>query len=395
MRIGLYIEHGVGSGVGGAELQMALLASTWSRKHQVHLIHHRRHFTPERVAMFSPDDLSKVTFRYVPREGEPPAHRNPFARLGAAQDWHRTVSDGYDVFVNSTHWVPCFCHAKVGMVLVLFPIYVRPEHSRDIADVPMWKRLRHGAYYGWEWDRRMATYQHRVANSRFTCDWTRRRWGVDCEVVYPSVRSPGLGPKQRMILSVGRFSTTAHSKKQLELMRAYSELERTHLQGWTYASVGGVNNVPENHAYFERVKAAGTGCSIVVEANLGPAPLRALFQSAKIFWHATGFGEDTEAHPELSEHFGISTVEAMGAGCVPVVVNKGGQREIVQHGVNGFLWNTLDELKSFTALLARDTRLWESMSVAAQLRAEAFSKERFMTQMSARLGIDLSSYASS
>ena len=41
MKIGVYIEHGAGNGVGGAELAMAHLASTWSRDHEVDLIHHR------------------------------------------------------------------------------------------------------------------------------------------------------------------------------------------------------------------------------------------------------------------------------------------------------------------------------------------------------------------
>ena len=47
MRIGIYIEHGEGNGVGGAELKMAYLASAWSRVHHVDLIHHRPPLTRE------------------------------------------------------------------------------------------------------------------------------------------------------------------------------------------------------------------------------------------------------------------------------------------------------------------------------------------------------------
>ncbi len=78
------------------------------------------------------------------------------------------------------------------------------------------------------------------------------------------------------------------------------------------------------------------------------------------------------------EHFGISTVEAMAAGCVPVVINKGGQREVVQHGVNGFLWDTLKELKEYTGILARDDRTRARMSEAARARAAFFSREEFV-----------------
>src|SRR5207248_6507126 len=113
----------------------------------------------------------------------------------------------------------------------------------------------------------------------------------------------------------------------------------------------------------------------------GRERLRELFGRARIFWHATGLGDDTDAHPELAEHFGISTVEAMAAGCVPVVINKGGQPEIVEHGKSGFVWNTLDELKQYTQLLADDPSLWKQMSAAARERARGFARERFIEKM--------------
>src|SRR5207245_8767483 len=124
--------------------------------------------------------------------------------------------------------------------------------------------------------------------------WTRRRWGIDCEIVYPPVMNPGTGEKQPLILSVGRFSTLAHTKKQLELMQAFGELQQTPLRDWTYASVGGLNNRAENRAYFDKVQASGRGCSTVVEANVAPDTLRTFFQTARIFWHATGLDDDTD-----------------------------------------------------------------------------------------------------
>jgi hypothetical protein len=189
MRVGVYIEHGVGDGVGGA---------------------HRPPFTKERVARFSPDDLSRVRFRYVPRQDEPPAHRNLLRRFEAAREWHREVSEGYDIFVNCTHWLPAFCQAPLGLIVVRFPIYVRPEREEAARSWPAWKRLRYRAYTEVEWRRRMATYQHCVANSRFTKQWTERRWGVRCDVVYPPVTSPGIGEKRPLILS-DAFSPTSRA----------------------------------------------------------------------------------------------------------------------------------------------------------------------------------------
>jgi len=394
MKIGLYIEHGVGNGVGGAELMMAYLASQWSRDHEVDLVHHRPPLTRERIASFSHDNYDRVTFRYVPREPDAPASGNPLARYRAAREWHRAVSEGYDLFVNCTHWLPTFSHAKDSVLLVLFPFYVRPPDMPEIRRLPAWKRLRHSLYYEFEWKRRLATYRRRVAISEYTREWTRRRWHIDCEVINPptDVDLPS-GPKDSLILSVGRFSTMAHTKKQLELMGAFRDLQSTAIRAWTYACVGGLNTRDENRAYFDEVRARGGSASTIVEANLSRDRLRELFGRARIYWHATGLNDDTDLHPELAEHFGISTVEAMAAGCVPVVINKGGQPEIVEHGKSGFVWNTLDELKKYTQLLADDEPLWRRMSAAARARAPFFARERFIERMSKCCGVDLNAAA--
>jgi glycosyltransferase involved in cell wall biosynthesis len=172
----------------------------------------------------------------------------------------------------------------------------------------------------------------------------------------------------------------AHTKKQVEMMGAFTGL-CPGLPGWNYACVGGLNTRAENHAYFDRVREAASGYPACVEANVERARVKDLFARARIFWHATGLGEDPDAHPELSEHFGIATVEAMAAGCVPVVINRGGQADIVQHGETGFLWNTLEELKHYTTLLAGDAALWARLSAAARLRAAHFTRGRFVERM--------------
>ncbi|HEX5798193.1 MAG TPA: glycosyltransferase [Candidatus Saccharimonadales bacterium] len=76
--------------------------------------------------------------------------------------------------------------------------------------------------------------------------------------------------------------------------------------------------------------------------------LKSLFNKAFIYWHATGYGSDPDEYPEKQEHFGITTVEAMSAGCIPVVIDSAGQQETVSHAENGFLWNSKNELIKYT-----------------------------------------------
>jgi glycosyltransferase involved in cell wall biosynthesis len=369
---------------------MAFLASAWSREHDVDLVHHRPPLTRERLALFSSDDFSRVTMRYLPREPQPSAPWDPVRRYKAARRWQAAISEPYDVFVNCTHWVPCFSHAGRGILLVLFPFY-EPEWRPPAANatLPRWKQLRQRLYYGLEWQRRLASYDHLTAISRYAAEWTERRWGVSCDVVPPPVDVDfPRRPKAPLVVSVGRFSTVAHTKKQLEMVRTYARLSAHALGGWEYACIGGLNSRSENQEYFERVREAGRGRPVTVEANVPRARVCGLLERARIFWHAAGLDENLDRQPQLAEHFGIATVEAMAAGCVPVVIDRGGQSEIVTHGENGFLWKTLDELADYTTRLADDAALWERLSEAARRRAHDFDRRLFIKRMSVLAGLD-------
>jgi glycosyltransferase involved in cell wall biosynthesis len=155
---------------------------------------------------------------------------------------------------------------------------------------------------------------------------------------------------------------------------------------WEYVCAGGLNQASaQARAYFDEVSRAARGASVHVVANVPRDRLRALYGEAKIFWHAAGLGQDEDAAPEQCEHFGKVTVEAMAGACVPVVIRKGGQPEIVEHGVSGFLWNTIDELEAYTRLLMDDDGLRQRMSAAAVVRAQRFSHATYENEMLRRI----------
>ena len=105
--------------------------------------------------------------------------------------------------------------------------------------------------------------------------------------------------------------------------------------------------------------------------------LAKIYSKAKIYWHAAGAGEDTDTFPQKAEHFGISTVEAMSAGVVPVVINAGGQKEIVEDGFSGFLWNSKEELIDKTGRLINNELLLKELSENAEKRSGDFSPDNF------------------
>ena len=73
----------------------------------------------------------------------------------------------------------------------------------------------------------------------------------------------------------------------------------------------------------------------------------------------------------------ISTVEASAAGAVPVVIGKGGQKEIVEDGKNGFLWTTKTQLFEKTLELVKNPKVLERVSKNAIKNSHRFSREKF------------------
>jgi len=384
LKIGIHNEPS-GGGVGGAEISVARLAAALAKHHQVEIVHHKRAMTRERLAEYSGVSLDAVSVRFV----EPEAFsfgvsHNPWRRYQEARLWRASLSVPYDLFLTFVHGVPSFCHAPRGVLTVLFPLheaaYLQEQSTASLAQIV--KR----AYHRWEWKKRLANYQQRLANSHFTKTWTKRRWGIDCEVIYPPVDTNfDIEEKANLILSVGRFATEGHSKKQLEMLSAFKEVTED-LHDWEYSCVGSVEDSESGRAYFANAASMGQSTGAHVEADVERDRLKSLYQRSKIFWHAAGFGNDEELNPELSEHFGTVTVEAMAAGCVPIVINKGGQPEIVEHCVSGFLWDTLEELKEYTLRVARDEQLRVRMSDAARDRAQIFSTDNFVREYLRLLG---------
>jgi glycosyltransferase involved in cell wall biosynthesis len=73
----------------------------------------------------------------------------------------------------------------------------------------------------------------------------------------------------------------------------------------------------------------------------------------------------------------MTTVEAMAGGCVPVVIDRAGQREIVRHGLDGLRWTSPGQLMAFTGRLAAEDGMRARLAANAVARAQEFSDAAF------------------
>lgn len=218
---------------------------------------------------------------------------------------------------------------------------------------------------------------HIVCNSKFTKRFIDKEYEVEAKVIYPPVDVEAFSPgkKENIILAVGRFSQLLQAKRQDVLIKVFKKMVDRGLSGWKLILAGGTD--VGGKQYFNQLKHLIGSYPIEFIENPDFKALQRLYSRAKIFWSASGFGINEEKFPEKVEHFGITIVEAMSAGGVPVVVGKGGVKEIIEKGKTGFLWEKEEELVEKTSsLLENPTKLLE-LSQAVVKSSQKFSKERF------------------
>ncbi len=268
----------------------------------------------------------------------------------------------YDLLVYLCDGVPRPSLARRRLAIVQFPFV--PASPAQLAP---WQRLSLPGY-------------ELVVYSRFAREWVARRWGRGASVIAPPVTlapRPGSIPaRENVILSVGRFFRGGHQKRHREMVETFAGLRTRGLVGWQLHLAGTVADRGLDREAFEEVRALAES-DVVLHPNATLPEIESLYGRAKIYWHAAGAGVDEQVDPECVEHFGMTTAESMAFGCVPVVIGRGGQPEIVSDGECGYLCQSLAEMGERTLRLAADPGLVATLSAAARRRSSDFNDAMF------------------
>ncbi len=231
---------------------------------------------------------------------------------------------------------------------------------------------------------KLLNWTHINTNSEFTKEVIEQNWHCNVtEVIHPSVDSADLATtqdKEKIILSVGRFFRQLHSKRQDILVEIFTQLLEKYpqeLRGWKLVLIGSI----EDQTYFDAIKTASAGKPITILANLSREELIAYYKKAALYWHAAGFEVDATIHPESVEHFGITTLEAMAAGAVPLVVAQGGQKEVLGDLQAELGWDTTESCVEKTIHSIRNPEIMKKLRIAVAEQAQQFDQAQFSKQV--------------
>jgi glycosyltransferase involved in cell wall biosynthesis len=197
----------------------------------------------------------------------------------------------------------------------------------------------------------VSSYDVFLPNSEFTGEWLTRYWPSinksKRRVLHPPVpvdtrrAKPDWEHKQNIILTCGRFEP---EKKLLELVEIFNNNAEQfpdyefHIAGTAYLEDPTLLNY-----YQDLRKMAATNKRIKLHPNISFDKLTALYEKARIYWHGMGYLVDQEKDPIKTEHFGMTIIEAMSHGCIPVVHNSGYPPVIVRKTGLDTIWEDRKE----------------------------------------------------
>lgn len=273
------------------------------------------------------------------------------------------ITKNHDLFINCSRY-SFYGNSSKNYAIIHFP-------KNRLSEIPINKKIPVLKYMTLKHDKKYVSNTDLFfSNSNFTSYWLSQYWNIPAEkkvVLYPPVTevTKTAGKKKNQILICSRINS---SKKIHVLIKAFlnSEALRENCNLIIAGSIKG-----EDTAYIKMLEEYSFRIKLYYEPSR--EKLEQLYAESDIFWHAKGIDEED---PLYFEHFGITTVEAMNAGCIPVVIDKGGQKEIVDDTC-GFRWNDIDELVKSTEKLINNYPGKEKLRENSRKKSKQFLKDQF------------------
>lgn len=199
-----------------------------------------------------------------------------------------------------------------------------------------------------------------MANSFFTANAVKKQFGISPLVIYPPVQTEKITPethieRKNVVLTVSRFSF-GKGLEQIPYLAKNINAQ--------FVIVGSVYSRKAYYTIKNLIEELDVGGRVVLIPNAPLEKKLELLRKAKVYLHTTPF-----------EHFGISIIEGMAAGCIPVVHDSGGPREFVP-----LMWRYQDKedavqkiqraLKTWSPTLAQDME-----NIAYNFREQRFQQD--------------------
>lgn len=199
---------------------------------------------------------------------------------------------------------------------------------------------------------------HLISNSKYVHDSIKSKFGKDSEIVYPPVDLKEFSPgnKEDMVVTIGRFSEEKNLVFGINVMK---EID------CEYYIIGNTKT-KSNILYYERLESnikKENLKKINLLKNISRNELISTVNKAKVYFHCS------------RETFGISVIESIAAGCIPIVPDNSAHKETVPFEELRYSENDSTDAKN--KLERAINGEFDSMIKPLQDSIKKFSKEKF------------------
>lgn len=214
--------------------------------------------------------------------------------------------------------------------------------------------------------------QHNVSltNSRFISDVLEECGFREKHVLYPGFfdtlpQNPS--DKEKIVFSLGRITPDKHI---LRLLRIYESLSSVN-PDFKFIIAG---STPDPNYLREVDKAIKhSDAKITLLTNLNRTAVNDLMQRSMFY-----------VNPKPFEHFGITTIEVLSYGCIPLLDNSGGSVEIVE-GEEKLLFRTASDISAIFEWHLKNPEPSQSIIKKLQSGLGRFSSEQFFQKLDAQI----------
>lgn len=166
---------------------------------------------------------------------------------------------------------------------------------------------------------------HLISNSQYVHDSIKQNFGKDSTIIYPPVDLSEFSSvdKENRIISIGRFSEEKNLNFGINVMND---------SNYDYDIIGNTKT-KSNLLYYKKLLKLKKNSKIQLLKNISRKNLVNHLNSAKIYFHCS------------NETFGITVVESIAAGCIPIVPNNSAHVETVPFDELRYIPNDIIDAK--------------------------------------------------
>jgi glycosyltransferase involved in cell wall biosynthesis len=202
-----------------------------------------------------------------------------------------------------------------------------------------------------------------LTNSEFMSGILKQCGYTDLQVLYPgflddSTEKVSISEKKHQIFSLGRIEPDKHT---LELVDLYAALHR---EDPSLRLI--ICGMSSSEDYLSEVKNRIRTLGIPIELHLNKPRNEVLELVRESAWYI---------NPKPFEHFGIASVEAIQAGCIPLLHDSGGNKELMPF--EDLRFKDAESLTEVYSKLHNSETLKDSVTKALEQRSTLYSSSAF------------------